>query len=365
MTRLNSLHARKLGFVRILSENALHRSFNYIKEPPTQIMPAVKRKRASGMKLRSGRRLTISSKPAWKKYKKAKYSNPQGQDEKGASIGVITNQYDSALLYKRKRGGGRRKRKTFQKKVQYAVQSMLGDANLYRSLLGSVTPVAGQQGVIDYSMWGCSNNALDYNHDDLAQALIGYSGSGSNTTQNYIYTSFGNFEFIASNWGSTSLMLKVYTVYAKKDVDKTPANIWATQVTEMPTLPQNAALEGTVVQPTSATPLSTPFQNPDFCRMFTIGEIRKYLLSPGQVASWRETDSRRRKILAADSKQFQFKKGTKFVMLVVHGINTTAVETNVATSFPSCSLNVSIAKGYKYQVLKDNYNYLSGSNNTA
>lgn len=308
-------------------------------------------------------RLGRQAASAFKVAKKPQYNNPQGKDEKGSSIAVITNQYDTALFYKKK--GKKRRKKSFQKKVQYAVQSMLGDANLYRSLLGSVTPVAGQQGAIDYSMWGCSNTALDYNHDDLAQALVGYGGAGANTTQNYIYTSFANFEFIATNYGTTTLLLKVYSVYAKKDVDKSPTSIWATQVTEMPVLPQNAQLEGTVVQPTSATPLSTPFQNPDFCRQYTVGEIRKYLLSPGQVATWRETDSRKRKILAADSKQYQFKKGTKFIMLVVHGVNNITGETSVATAFPTCSLNVTIAKNYKYQVLKDNYNYLSGSNNTA
>lgn len=293
-----------------------------------------------------------------------KYENPQGKDSKGSSLGIVTNQYDTSLMYKKKKKLSKKKI-TFANKVKRVIKDELGDQSLVRSLLGQITSTSGTQGIVDYSFWGCydiGNQA----HDDTLVMFTGYTGAALGSSSNFILPKSANFDFIVSNTGTSTAMVKVWYVYAKKDTLETPNQIWSNMASRQTGLPAAASMEGVVGAPTAASPNLGPYISLDFTRNYTIGEVRKYVLSPGQVASWRDTSTYHKKIMNMDAVQYNFRKGTKFVMITFHGVNTGVGEiTSLASCYPSARIGVALQKTYKFAVLRDQYSTSSSSNNTA
>lgn len=294
---------------------------------------------------------------------KPKLNNPQGNDDKGTQMGVITNQYDTAVMYKKKRS--KRKKNTFARKVQRVITNNLGDQNLVRSLIGQGSSPIGGQGVADYSMWGAypSGNQA---HDDVEQMFAGYTGvTGPGTTSNFVIPKSANFDWIVSNSSLVPCMLKVWYVYAKKDTLETPVQIWTAMNSRQTGLPNAPSLEGTIGVPTSASPNLGPFISLDFTRNYTISEVRKYFLGPGQVATWRDTHTLKKKIMSQDTQQLNFFKGTKFILLTWHGVGTGTLMETRNDAYPVARINIALQKTYKFAVLRDQYSTSSASNNTT
>lgn len=299
----------------------------------------------------------VAKRKAGKQGGRMRKKRPSGKQQ-GNDLGVVTKQHDTSISYRRTKS--RKKQLTFQKKVRRAIQNELGDATLCRSLVGTGNSTAGFQRAVDYSMWGQQTPGI-YDHDDMTQCFAGYNaGLYPNA---YLITQMCNFDWIVSNSGNVPIQLKVITVYAKTDTNQSPRDIWAEQNNLMEGLPNQPSLEGVKYRPPYDTANTLPFTCPEFCRVFTIGEVRKYFLAVGDVASWRDTDKRRMKRLSSDLYQAKFKKGTKFYMLVWHGINTGSAVTTKAGAYPASTLNIMIQKTYKFNVLKDNYNTISASDN--
>ena len=282
----------------------------------------------------------------------------------GFDIGVTTKQSDTNIVYKKGRGKSRRKR-SFQKRVRYAIQNELGDQTLTRNVVGSATNLPGKQNVVDYSIWGGGDIGV-MNHDDLTQCYQGYNG-GVGAPNAFILTQMANLDWIVTNLGEHPVVLKVLTCYAKTDTNQTPQQVWDAMDVNMSFLPNHTNLEGAIGKPDFNTANTLPFTSPEFCRVFTIKEVRKYQMAVGDIVSWRDTDKRRMKKLGSDYFQAKYKKGTKFIMIIWHGVNnSTAItaEGGKALAYPSCSISLMLSKTYKFNVLKDNYNSISFSNNT-
>lgn len=282
----------------------------------------------------------------------------------GFDIGVTTKQADTNIVYRKGRGKSKRKR-SFQKRVRYAIQNELGDQTLTRNVVGSTTCLPGKQQVVDYSIWGGGDIGV-FNHDDLTQCYQGYNG-GVGAPNAYIITQMANFDWIVTNLGEWPIMFKVLTCYAKTDTNQTPQQVWDSMNTNMSFLPNHTSLEGAIGKPDFDTANTLPFTSPEFCRVFTIKEVRKYQMNKGDIVSWRDTDKRRMKKLGSDYFQAKYKRGTKFVMMIFHGVNNATgltPEGGKALAYPSCSISIMLSKTYKFNVLKDNYNAVSFSNNT-
>lgn len=363
--RVNSQHARtgvfKFWSNRILdtAKAALYPSKNPYKMPAVRLP-----KRHSNSTVRAAPYKYTSGRKKPDKYK----ALAGGQGLKGNEIGATTYQHDASLVYlkKRKKRKDRKKRK-FANKVKYAIQNMLGDQVLTRSLIGAASSSAGLQFVVDYSMWGAGDLGSQ-NHDDINTCFMGYQ-NGIATPNSYIIQQSCNFEWTVTNatiGAQNTAILKVVYCYAKVDTNQTPQELWNNMNAHQGPLPNNAAMEGTVGVPTIGTVQSLPFTSPEFCRVFTIGEVRKYQIPAGNSVTWRDVDIRRKKRLSSDYFQAKFKKGTKFIMLVWHGIGIVPVgEINKSNMYPPVRMTIGIQKTYKFNVLKDNYNQAGSSDNTV
>ena len=285
---------------------------------------------------------------------------------KRSSDDPLTNQFDTKLVYKRKRGGRRlSKQQRFVKRVQKALIKSLGKNRVQRISHGQLITSAGQQTQFTFALYG-AYGAANF-EDDMQQLMVGaFSATSTLTTNQRLMLSSARMDvyFTLPTSNTYSAFVEAYVVVPKKDMPltfqgtgtTTLDGFWNTAASNQPPVLNYSGMEGTLVTGGGTTIIkASPFDCAGFCKFFTILEKRVYLLSPGQMASISVHVGRKGIISTEDIQGTYTLKGwTKYVMLNAWGMNNVnASNTTNATNFPAITLNVSGTRSYQMEILND------------
>lgn len=278
----------------------------------------------------------------------------------------LTNQFDTKLTYKRKKGGRKLTRQQkFVRKVQKALIKTLGKNRIQRISHGQLITTAGQQTQFTFALYG-AYGAANF-EDDLQQIMTGaFSSSATLTTNQRLMLSGARMEvyFTLPTSNTYSCFVEAYVIVPKKDMPltfqgtgtTTLDGFWNTAAANQPPPINYSGMEGTLVTGGGTTIIkSSPFDCAGFCKFFTILEKRVFLLAPGQMATM-TVHQPRKGIISTDDIQgtYTMKGWTKYVMLNAYGMNNVnASNTTNATNFPAISMNVSGNRSYCFEVLND------------
>lgn len=292
---------------------------------------------------------------------KKKASAPQRKDATGDG-GVVTNQFDSKLSYRRK--GGKRKR-SGQSKFAKRVAKVIAAESDYDSTFTlthskQVSVAAGFWGYYNTSLMGI--NGTVYTDDDYYQIEGNYISSLTNPTNRKLFLKSGHLDLICTNTGgSYPMMVYAHTLVPKRDIT----------IADCGTSPNNAigffqAMCNGVDQPgpgaisraSYAAPGVDIWSSPNFRKQFTILQTRKTLLSNGQSLSmdlgsiWNKTIKG-----GAFGKDMQgivsplvYKKGvSKILFFTFYAFGNDAGSTGAST-YPATALTFQVVKTFNFKI---------------
>lgn len=221
--------------------------------------------------------------------------------------GVITNQFDTKLEYRRKSGkrkGGKSRR--FAKKVMRVVNTTY-EKNVYTVALASnktwVTPNQGILGFGIYTYGNFSQNMGDRDMYNIFQNYVntstGVGTVGSSPKKIFFRNCHVDF-FIKNHSGTESMYVDVYECVPKRDINYDSivssvgpfstdfANFFTTtpgaaQVND-PGVPGKGLTPATGNEDQNLVTAGSPFCAPSFQRYFTVNSKRKFFLTPAQHA---------------------------------------------------------------------------------
>lgn len=290
--------------------------------------------------------------------KKLKRSTSQSESSHPHMADQLTNQYNATVIYRRKKGKGKKRRVSFAQKVLRATQSFSSEKTFQLMRTWASAAAAGVQNVNGISFYGDATGDGDV--DDMFQAYNTVLSRGWS-----IQAKSAHVDVLCSNVGNTTLVLKVYTIIPKKDCSvafgSSLVNSWTAALDESIAMPGSAIAGDNIVAsltPTPARPGETPFDSTVFCQMYTILKVQEFILSPGQVASFNDSQMRRGKLnladfnvgVAATKTNWAVKGWTKSLLFVHHGLATSGAVSSLATFYPASSLSVVANKTYKFTV---------------
>lgn len=299
-------------------------------------------------------------------FPKKKPSNARNdQHASNGDVGVITNQFDTAVVYKRSQA--KRKRRTAFKKFEAKVNKAIGHYDTGHNMITHevMTPgvVAGQQsyGAIHLAGFYSDGNFSFNRNDDIYQIYQLYFPSLTNST----YTKKLQVTHVVAdcfirNWdAANTAVFEVYEIVPKTDLPiaegvtlelafqyYSSANALSTTGTGMAVTPASSTL------PTynNTTVGTSPFDLPGMMRKWTVLEKRRYMLGPGETASWQVRQKLMKKpmnALEAKVGTQTFRKGISKVFFVIsYGIGTDSGNTSSA-SFPATNWDMGAVKHYK------------------
>lgn len=279
---------------------------------------------------------------------------------------VLTNQYDTKLVYKRKRGGkGKSKQQKFAKKVRQALIQSLGKNRVQKISHGQLISSAGQQNQFTFALYG-GYGAANF-EDDLQQIMVGaFSATGTLSTNQRLMLSGAVLDVYFTNPSANtpSAFVEVYVIVPKKDMPlnfsgttlTTLDGFWGQTLSNQPAVLNYTGMEATTVNSGSVSLIQgSPFDSTGFCQYMTILEKRVFLLAPGQMGTIQVKQNRHGVVKTEDIQGiYSLKRWTKYVLINAWGMNTaTTTNSTNATNFPAITLNVTGNRSYQFEVLND------------
>lgn len=219
--------------------------------------------------------------------------------------GVITNQYDTKLEYRRKRRRGGKgkllKQKRFRQKVLKIVNTEWPKEIKMVEVAKRVNwATGGVQGIYGISLYPYGNNSELTGQRDVWDMIADYTnttGAGPvRSSPRKVQFRNCHADFYMKNVGSNDSYIDVYECVPKRDIPydllTVPNDGWLENFSRMFTTTSGATqvLDPNVPGGTGALnvdqnlPTVGPFQCPSFCRFFTVIQKRKFFLSVGQSA---------------------------------------------------------------------------------
>ena len=234
----------------------------------------------------------------------------------------LTNQFDTRVLYVKKRGNKKRQRRArkFSRKVLSVVdRKLVAPWFIMRTSTASLNPSAGGQEVVGMSLNGFAGNGGSDNDLSAILTCVEAQHTGS-STQNEAFDLMSSFldVTIRNTDSANTAYIDLYYLKLRKDVttnSTTFRDMFADSLgfTVKPT--------GGVASLTPTTYGANPFNCSDFCRYCLITKKRQIILSPGQVSCFELKDSKRRTIKYSDNlnKFGGPKLGTCGILMIVYG----------------------------------------------
>lgn len=321
-----------------------------------------------GLKFVAGAaRAAHSIKKSFSKTVKAKASS--------GDAGVMTNQFDTKLLYRRPKQSKRKRRKqnAFAQKVQKVISQQDSHCTWVVNQCQATTATAGNQGISDVSLFGVDGASFTSN-GDVQAIYASFLGAGSNASpiaqgSRLSFQSAQMDVFILNNGASTTVV-DVYCLVPKRDINYSSSNGQNAQqlLGSLLNLNQTAGnpVTGTVL-PGFTTPGVGPFESTEFCREFTVLEKRRFILTTGQVGTM-EMKVYPKKHKPMSYQQFQtqitasntaqtplYKKGWSKIYLFTYYALGNDGSVNAATTYPSASVGITAQKTYKFTMHANKY----------
>lgn len=303
--------------------------------------------------------------------------NPGRKNAKRAKVGdgdVMTNQFDTKLVYRRgKRKSKRvvRRWKKFKAKVNKVINSDISSNVAFFNESLRVASIAGSQGYEFKALGNIWPSAVSSTVDiasicqDYLFGNIPATGQALGGVQKKIMFTSGIMDVAFRNvtGDGTTMMLDVYTLVPKTDLTNTQCQNWddmwsqsfnftgaGAQVAPPPV--------GTPVSLLATTPGVGPFQSPRFCRFVTVLEKRRFILTDGQTATMQLSANYKKFgyktadwwLKSSETKGTVAKKGfTKCYMACFYGLGSDSAAT-AATSFPAVTLSCIVTKSISFKI---------------
>lgn len=219
--------------------------------------------------------------------KKAYKSYTKSKQKKGSVEGrVITTQYDAATRYRRKPMPRRKKSSwvSFVRKSQAVNQKSQALNSKVISYPTRTTWVANAQASVGFCLYPIQMGNAAQDRDVLECFTDQYGGAGGVTDygSRKLFFKSGCIDIQLQNSGSASCIVDCYRIVMKQNyqtANTTVGGIWNATFSE-----QNTGAIG------NANVALTPFQNPNFCRVFKVLSKKEVLLSAGQVTTFQLRD---------------------------------------------------------------------------
>lgn len=239
----------------------------------------------------------------------------------GMGLG-LTNQRDTARLYKARKRSWRSKRMgRFSSKVRSVLDKQVpSQIEIMRLHLDITASINTQQfaAVMLYGEAPAAVGTNDIGAGDLSQIVTNSSLLGSSASNKVDFKS-AYLDMYITNTGlvpsTQALYIDVYTIYCRKDVYQYngTADFYFNTFTDSGNLTGTSALTATSFG-------VTPFANPMFCSHFKIGEVKRVILAPGETYNTQMKDRKSRNYYYGKTEKVVCKKGwTKGFLLVLKG----------------------------------------------
>lgn len=256
---------------------------------------------------------------------------------------VITTQYDAALRYKRKRMPRRKRRAwvAFVKKTQAVdlkAQSLISKVIAFPT---RTSWAANQQATVGWTIYPIQMGSAAQDRDLLEMFIDTYGGvTVADQSSRKLYFKSACIDIQMQNSGSASCIIDAYVVVMKTNfqvANDSIASIWNKTFSEQNT--------GAI---TNSNPALTPFQNPNFCRVFKVLSKKEVLLGAGQVTTMQLRDPKQhlvsgRQLIAEVTGIPYLTRGFVFQIRGVPGGGATP-------ELSAGSVNFGIQKTYNYAV---------------
>lgn len=250
----------------------------------------------------------------------------------------VTNQYDTRLIYKKKRMNRRvlRRRTRYRKRFIRNATSLMGCQQFIFST--QTEPSSGLNTQTHSSfVFACSTGVAPSN--DLATIVnnIQTSGVAAQFRKNetlYIHRSVCDITMY--NQSATTADIDVYFIRCRigHSVGTSVQGDWSSFLSQQK---PDASL---ITNVATSTIGCTPWQAPQWCRHWTIFRKRKYLLTQGQTAHF-QIKRGYRTINTEINTDYFFQKGETGVLLVWNGVNV-----STAGGFPDTKLSITYVRTY-------------------
>lgn len=290
------------------------------------------RQRQRAVRLYNGARAIHSAgKFAYNAYKAVRGS-------KESSGGGVTTQFDQKMMYRKRRVGKRRlrrSRKSFNR-VRSNVMKMLGCNQFVFST--QTEPSSGANAQTHSSFMFMSAATAPSNDLTTIRSNIQTSGVAANFRKNeLIYLKQAVCDITMFNQSATTADIDVYYIRCRKatDLGTSIQGVWSTYLTG-----QQKPDATLVTNLTTSIIGVTPWQAPQWCSNFTITGKRKYLLSQGQTAHFQVKMGSKYMNLSLFDEDF-FYRGHTGVLIVWNGVNT-----STASGFPDTKLSITYVRTY-------------------
>lgn len=299
-------------------------------------------------------RTGLSAYMRYRRYRSA-YNTRSGRKRISSGKGV-TNQYDRALIYRKRRMPGRMRRRwmRFSKKVQHVAHKSLGAKTCVfndRSSFSSDGSVQAVDGVVLYG----ANSATSVNgYRDLSRIKDAETASGTSNTSRFLYQS-AILDLTCVNTGNGKIELDVYELWHRKvcDGDNYGALF---SLAEGNTTKIGGLGSALLINQLGVTPFDLP-------NVFQVGGMyikkkTKYFLEVGETMTYQIRDPKNRSLSESqlDAIEFFSKPGwTKGLYMIAKAVPGTTVELNAV------KVDYGVTRKYMYKLneeskMEDEYN---------
>lgn len=259
----------------------------------------------------------------------------------------VTNQYDSRLIYRKRRTSKRqfKKRRLSVRTYRKNLLQHLGTNQLVRSTQGILACGANLQNSLGFCFLGNTGAAPDNDFGDIRDNMR-IEGIANNWRKSeMLYVQKGVLDVTLQNISAsltTTADIDVYTLQCRRDhaQSATVPGEWTTYLTNQQKDDGSAATNANISQIGM-----TPFQAPQFCAQWTILRKRKYLLSHGQSCHFQIHQSSKRVNMGL-SATTNWWKGVTAILIVINGVYS-------GLGFPACDLAYSFTRTYSFKYLQE------------
>lgn len=218
---------------------------------------------------------------------RARQSVDVAMGERSTSGGSVTTQHDVSTRYRRKRMPYRKRKRwvRFTRRVRH-VELQQQPLQIYQQLTkNSATQGTGVQG--QAGLYLLDVNAANQGHlTSLFKSVYGGAGGVTEYASRRLFLKSACIDLQLKNTGTEQCIIDMYWCRTRQNINSTSVigSLFDAGVTAMTGL-------GTI---TASNPCLTPFDNPDFCKMFKIYKKTEYLISPDQVITLQQRTAKNR-----------------------------------------------------------------------
>lgn len=199
----------------------------------------------------------------------------------------VTTQHDVSTRYRRRRMPARKRKRwvRFTRRVRH-VELQMQPLQIYQHLTkNSATAAGGTQG--QAGLYLLDTNASGQGHlTSLFKTVYGLTGAITEYGPNRLYLKSACIDLQLKNTGTEQCIIDMYWCRTRANINDTSAigSLFDAGITNM-------TAYGAI---TTTNPALTPFDNPNFCKMFKILKKTEYLISPDQVVTLQQRQAKNR-----------------------------------------------------------------------